>query len=116
MSTTYTSRYIIAGRRAGFINQITGPKSVVGTTGSCGCPQEINTKVVNSSNSTSTQNLTRVQRAVNTIRYSRGGKIQFGNSGNAYPGIVFLGVNEPKQPVNNNLPLAFQPQMKNIFY
>ena len=57
----------------------------------CKCPQEINTKVVKSSNPDVDPTLTQNQRAVNAIRYSVGGRVIFGNNGS---GVTFLGRTE----------------------
>ena len=102
MYSTYTSRFIIPGRRAGNIKQIINnegkgdlqiPQPFI--TGSilspCKCPQEINTKVVKSSNPDVDTTLTQNQRAVNAIRYSVGGRVIFGNNGS---GVTFLGRTE----------------------
>ena len=103
--SSYTSRFIIPGRRAGNIKQIINnegkcdtittniPQPFIITSGNsdCKCPQEINTKVVKSSNPDVDQTLTQNQRAVNAIRYSVGGRIMFGNNGS---GVTFLGRTE----------------------
>jgi hypothetical protein len=103
MASTYTSLHFVPGKRAGKINQITGSNTIINNNidNVCGCPVQINSKVANSFNSYSIQNLSRINREINAIKYSVGGKIQFGNSNNIYPGIDFLGKIKPALPLRN---------------
>jgi hypothetical protein len=106
MASTYRSVSIIPGKRAGNINQIVGYNSLLNFNNNnnlnvCACPVQINTKVANSFNSYSIQNLSRINREVNAIKYSLGGRVQFGNINNIYPGIDFLGKIKPALPLRN---------------
>ena len=98
MSSTYTSVHFIPGKRAGTINQVINTSN---KTNFCACVGEINSKIKTSSNSTNDQTLTQNQRAVNAIKYSLGGRIQYGNSNIVYTGIDFLGKNQPVAPFRN---------------
>jgi len=97
MASTYTSRYIIPGRRAGpikqIINDINGGKftSESNSEKSCVCPSPINSKIVKNSNPDVIPGSTQVERAVNAIRYSRGGRVVYGNAAYQGDGITLLG-------------------------
>lgn len=86
MSSTYTSRYIIAGRRAGpikqIINDINSGKIASETSSdkACYCPSPINIKIIKNSNPDVIPGSTQVERTVNAIKYSRGGRIVYGNA------------------------------------
>ena len=54
-------------------------QSNIDTNNVCPCANNINTKVKNSSNSTTLQNFTRVQKQVNIINYSTSGRTMYGN-------------------------------------
>ena len=54
-------------------------QSNIDTNNVCPCANDINTKVINSSNSSTLQNYTQIEKRVNLIKYSLGGKIMFGN-------------------------------------
>ena len=54
-------------------------QSNIDTNNVCPCANDINTKVKNSSNSTTLQNFTRVQKQVNIINYSTSGRTMYGN-------------------------------------
>ena len=64
-------RYFIPGNS---LNQ-----SNIDTNNVCPCANDINTKVINSSNSTVLQNFTRVQKQVEIINYSTSGRTMYGN-------------------------------------
>jgi hypothetical protein len=57
----------------------------------CVCPSPINTKIVNNSNPDVIPGKTQVERAVNAIRYGRGGKIIYGNAAYQSDGYTLLG-------------------------
>ena len=65
-------RHFIPGRNS--LNQ-----SNIDTNNVCPCANDINQKVINSSNSTVLQNFTRVQKQVEIINYSTTGKTMYGN-------------------------------------
>ena len=54
-------------------------QSNIDTNNVCPCANNINTKVKNSSNSTTLQNFTRVQKQVDIINYSTSGRTMYGN-------------------------------------
>lgn len=54
-------------------------QSNIDTNNVCPCANNINTKVINSSNSTAQQNFTRVQKQVDIINYSTSGRTMYGN-------------------------------------
>jgi len=93
MASTYTSLYFTAGRRAGPIKQIINAGKFISeaTNKSCICPSPINTKIVNNSNPDVIPGKTQVERAVNAIRYGRGGKIVYGNAAYQGDGDTLLG-------------------------
>jgi hypothetical protein len=97
MSSTYTSLFIIPGRRAGNINQIINecgtcklPKQLQKCK-ICRCPTDINSKIVKNSNPDVIPGTTQRERAVNAIKYGRGGKTIFGNAGYRSNGDTLLG-------------------------
>jgi hypothetical protein len=55
-------------------------QSNIDTNNVCPCSMPNNKKIINSSNNTVIQNFTRVQKQVNLINYSSGGKTMFGNN------------------------------------
>jgi hypothetical protein len=96
MSSTYTSKYIIPGRRAGpikqIINDINGGKftSESNSQKSCVCPSPINSKIVKNSNPDVIPGSTQRERVVNAIRYSSG-RVVFGNAPYNSNGDTLLG-------------------------
>jgi len=97
MASTYASRYIIAGRRAGPIKQIINDvnsgkiASDDNQKKSCYCTSPINSKIVKNSNPDVIPGSTQRERAVNAIRYGRGGKVVFGNAAYQSNGDTLLG-------------------------
>jgi hypothetical protein len=83
MSSEYTSAsvFFIPGRRAGNVRQIvSGAPSCDKDTGIVTkCPSPINSKIIKNSNPDVIPGSSQRERAVNAIRYTRGGKIVFGN-------------------------------------
>jgi len=65
-------RYFIPGNNS--LSQ-----SNIDTNNVCPCANNINTKVINSSNSCTLQNYTQVEKRVNLLRYPLGGRTMFGN-------------------------------------
>jgi hypothetical protein len=78
---TYTSVFFIPGRRAGNVRQIVNdsPSCDKATGITSKCPSPINSKIVKNSNSDVIPGTTQRERAVNAIRFGRGGKVIFGN-------------------------------------
>jgi hypothetical protein len=78
---TYTSVFFIPGRRAGNVRQIVNdsPSCDKATGIISKCPSPINSKIIKNSNSDVIPVTTQREIAVNAIRYTRGGKIVFGN-------------------------------------
>jgi hypothetical protein len=97
MASTYTSKYIIPGRRAGPIKQIINDvnsgkiASDDNQKKACYCPSPINSKIVKNSNPDVIPGSTQVERAVNAIKYGRGGKVVFGNAAYQGDGDTLLG-------------------------
>ena len=90
--STYTSRRIIPGRRAGNIQQIINGSSLCNN--GAVCPSPINSKIIKNSNPDVIPFSTQTQRAVNAIRYASGGRIIYGNAGYNSTGVTFLGRTE----------------------
>jgi len=83
MASTRLSLYIYPGRRAGNIKQIINTVNGSGITHTyteCACPTPINNKLIKNSNPDVIPASTQTARAVNAIRYSRGGKTVYGNA------------------------------------
>jgi len=78
MASTYTSRLIIPGRRAGNIKQIVNDRYQ--NNHDCVCPSPINNKIIVNSNPDVIPISTQANRAVNAIKYARGGRVVFGNA------------------------------------
>jgi hypothetical protein len=96
MASTYASRYIIAGRRAGPIKQIINDvnsgkiASDDNQKKSCYCTSPINSKIVKNSNPDVIPGSTQRERVVNAIRYSSG-RVVFGNAPYNSNGDTLLG-------------------------
>ena len=54
-------------------------QSNIDTNNVCPCANNINTKVINSSNSSAQQNFTQIQKQVDVIKYSNSGRTMYGN-------------------------------------
>jgi hypothetical protein len=54
-------------------------QSNIDTNNVCPCANNINTKVINSSNSSAQQNFTQIQKQVDIIKYSNSGRTMYGN-------------------------------------
>jgi hypothetical protein len=91
MSSTYTSVFIIPGRRAGNIKDIINDQKSIVNKSKYICPSDINSKIVKNSNPDVIPGTTQRERAVNAIRYGRGGKTIFGNAGYNSNGDTLLG-------------------------
>jgi hypothetical protein len=82
MASTYSSIYIYPGRRAGNIKQIINVlnNNVNVDNKNCICPSPINSKIIKNSNPDVIPLSTQTARAVNAIRYARGGTTVYGNA------------------------------------
>lgn len=83
-------------------------QSNIDTNNVCPCANNINTKVINSSNSTAQQNFTRVQKQVDIINYSTSGRTMYGNfnpflgqSATEYMNTVLASRNTSTSPATN---------------
>jgi hypothetical protein len=79
----YMPRYFIPGGNS--LNQ-----SNIDTNNVCPCAENINKKVINGSNSSVIQNVTKVQKQTEIINYYLGGRTQFGNYSSKAAGIQAL--------------------------
>jgi hypothetical protein len=82
MASTYSSVYFYPGRRAGNIKQIINVlnNNIDVRNKDCICPSPINSKIIKNSNPDVIPLSTQTARAVNAIRYARGGTTVYGNA------------------------------------
>jgi len=82
MASTRSSLFIIPGRRAGNLKQIINvlDNNVEVGNKNCICPSPINSKIIKNSNPDVIPLSTQTARAVNAIRYARGGTTVYGNA------------------------------------
>ena len=105
MTSTYISRFIIPGRRAGNIKQLVQND---GNSRDCACPVVINNKIIKNSNPDVIPAYTQKDRAVNAIRYATGGRVVFGNPPYNSSGISVAGAYE-------TIVQNYQPPIRNKF-
>ena len=99
MASTYTSRLIIPGRRAGNIKQILNEKYRA-SGNDCVCPSPINNKVIVNSNPDVIPISTQTDRVVNAIKYARGGRVVYGNPPYNSSGVSLVS-NIAEPPIRN---------------
>jgi hypothetical protein len=82
MASTRSSLSIIPGRRAGNLKQIinVANNNINNNFTECLCPSPINSKIIKNSNPDVIPVSTQTARAVNAIRYARGGRTVYGNA------------------------------------